>query len=194
MATDYSIIIPAKNESAGLGKILPILRRVHPDTEIVVVDDGSTDDTVNVCREADVRVVRHQYAKGNGAAIKTGARAATGNTLLFMDADGQHTPEDAKRILEKKREGYDMVVGARDAKSHASGGRRLANALYNWLASLLVGHRVADLTSGLRCVDAEKFREFLCMLPNGFSYPTTITMAFFRMGYSKIYHQRALQH
>ncbi len=187
MAVDYSIIIPARNEAAGLGKILPILRSVHSTAEIIVVDDGSTDDTVNVCREADVRVVRHQYPKGNGAAIKTGARVATGDSLLFMDADGQHTPEDAKRILEEKRNGYDMVVGARDTKSHASGGRRFANALYNWLASLLVGHRVADLTSGLRCVDAKKFREFLCMLPNGFSYPTTITMAFFRMGYSITY-------
>ncbi len=187
MSLDYSIIIPAKNEGDGLGKILPVLRRVHPDAEIIVVDDGSTDDTVSVCSEAGVRVVRHQYAKGNGSAIKTGARAAIGNTLLFMDADGQHTPKDAKRVLEEKRHGYDMVVGARNTKSHASGGRRLANALYNWLASLLVGHRVADLTSGLRCVDAEKFREFLCILPNGFSYPTTITMAFFRMGYSIAY-------
>jgi glycosyltransferase involved in cell wall biosynthesis len=124
---------------------------------------------------------------GNGAAIKAGARASSGEIIVSMDADGQHKPEDIAKLLAKLDEGYDMVVGARNHGSQASFGRGLANRLYNSLASLLVGHRIEDLTSGFRAVRAGKFREFLHLLPNGFSYPTTITMAFFRAGYSVAY-------
>jgi glycosyltransferase involved in cell wall biosynthesis len=129
----------------------------------------------------------HPSAKGNGAAVKTGVRAASGDVIVFMDADGQHDPADIPALLARLDEGYDMVVGARQAGSQASLGRGLANRFYNRLASYMTGHKVEDLTSGFRAVRAEKFREFLYLLPNGFSYPTTSTMAFFRAGYSVAY-------
>jgi glycosyltransferase involved in cell wall biosynthesis len=153
----------------------------------LVINDGSTDNTAQVAAAAGAKVVTHPYSKGNGAAIKTGARAAKGAILVFMDADGQHDPADIPRLLAKLDEGYDMVVGARQKGSQASIGRGLANGFYNRLASWMTGHRVEDLTSGLRAVRAERFREFLYLLPNGFSYPTTSTMAFFRAGYSVAY-------
>ena len=124
---------------------------------------------------------------GNGAAIKRGARAASGEILVFMDADGQHNAGDIPKLLERLEAGYDMVVGARDAGGQANVGRGAANALYNRLASWMTGHRIADLTSGFRAVRAERFREFLHLLPNGFSYPTTSTMAFFRSAYPVAY-------
>jgi len=186
-ALQLSVVIPARNEAESLRKLLPRLSELLPDAEIVVADDGSTDDTRAVCEALGARVVSHPYGKGNGAAIKSGARAARGQVLLFMDADGQHDPADAQRLLEQYASGYDMVVGARDADSQASLGRGLANGFYNRFSGWMVGHRVADLTSGFRVVDAEKFREFLHLLPNGFSYPTTITMSFFRAGYSVAY-------
>ncbi len=179
-----SIVIPAKNEAKGLELILPTLRAQQPDAEIIIVSDGSTDDTAGVCSKHSVRLHRHPYGMGNGAAVKTGARFAQGDVLVFMDADGQHEPADIARLLAKLDEGYDMVVGARSSSSQASLGRSWANRLYNWLASWMTGQRVADLTSGLRAVRAAKFHEFLHLLPNGFSYPTTITMAFFRAGYA----------
>lgn len=182
-----SVIIPAKNESAGLGLFLESLRGKYQDAEIIVVDDGSSDQTPDIAIAAGCRVVRHPYSKGNGAAIKTGARHASGEILVFMDGDGQHRPEDLPRLLAKLDEGYDMVVGARDGAGQASFHRGFANGLYNRLASWMVGHRVMDLTSGFRAVRREKFLEFLYLLPNGFSYPTTITMAFFRAGYAVAY-------
>jgi glycosyltransferase involved in cell wall biosynthesis len=124
---------------------------------------------------------------GNGAAIKRGARAASGEVLVFMDADGQHDPVHIPALLERLEAGYDMVVGARDASGQASAGRSLANGFYNRLATWMTGHRVADLTSGFRAARAERFREFLHLLPNGFSYPTTSTMAFFRSAYPVAY-------
>ena len=179
-----SIVLPAKNEASSLEKLLPQIRAAHPDAEIVVVDDGSSDDTATIAKALGARVVRHPYSIGNGAAVKTGARAAVGELLVFCDADGQHNPADIGRLLARLEQGHDMVVGARNNASQASIGRSWANKLYNWLASWVVGQRVADLTSGFRAVHADKFREFLHLLPNGFSYPTTITMAFFRAGYA----------
>jgi glycosyltransferase involved in cell wall biosynthesis len=186
-AEKISIILPARNESAAIGPTLAAIARILPSAEIIVVDDGSTDATADVAKAAGAIVVGHPYAKGNGAAIKSGARAASGDTLVFLDADGQHDPADIPRLLARLDEGYDMVVGARQAGSQASLGRGLANRLYNWLAGYMTGHAVEDLTSGFRAVRAKKFREFLYLLPNGFSYPTTITMAFFRAGYSVVY-------
>ena len=182
-----SIVLPAKNESAAIGQTLQKLRMQCALAEIIVVNDGSTDDTAAVAQAAGARVVHHPYSKGNGAAIKTGARAATGDVIVFMDADGQHDPADIARLLSKLDEGHDMVVGARQKGSQASLGRGFANGLYNRLASWMTGHKVEDLTSGFRAVRASKFREFLYLLPNGFSYPTTSTMAFFRAGYSVAY-------
>lgn len=179
-----SIVIPAKNEAQTIRPLLGDLAIRHPEAEIIVVDDGSTDDTAKLAADAGARVISHPYSMGNGAAIKSGARAATGGIIVFMDADGQHRPEDIGRLLQVLASGYDLVVGARTLHSHASLGRRLANQVYNGLASWMVGHHIADLTSGFRAVRAERFREFLHLLPNGFSYPTTSTMAFFRAGYS----------
>lgn len=182
-----SVILPCKNEGHALRKILPELRQILPDAEILVVNDGSSDDTLSVCAEVGVKVLTHQHSLGNGAAIKSGARAASGSILVFMDADGQHKPEDIPRLLDEYAKGYDMVVGARSYSSQAGVHRALANTLYNWFASWMVGRKVEDLTSGFRIVDRSKFRQFLYLLPNGFSYPTTITMSFFRAGYSVSY-------
>ena len=182
-----SIILPAKNEAEGLRGTLPALKAAYPEAEIIVVDDGSTDATAQIAAEQGARVLSSPYSMGNGAAIKRGARAASGEVLVFMDADGQHGAEHVRVLLEKLDEGYDMVVGARDRSGQANVHRGLANAFYNSLASWMTGHRIADLTSGFRAVRADKFREFLHLLPNGFSYPTTSTMAFFRSAYPVAY-------
>ena len=182
-----SVVLPAKNEAEGLRRTLPRLRECQPSAEIIVVDDGSTDGTAAVAAQYEVRVVRAPYSMGNGAAIKRGTRAAAGDVLVFMDADGQHDPALISDLLARLDEGYDMVVGARDAAGQANRHRGLANAFYNRLASWMTGHRIHDLTSGFRVVRAERFREFLHLLPNGFSYPTTCTMAFFRSAYPVAY-------
>jgi glycosyltransferase involved in cell wall biosynthesis len=187
MEHNISIILPARDESQALRNLLPKLRDLYPDEQIIVVDDGSGDDTVEVCQANSVDVVSHTYSMGNGAAIKSGARSASGDIIVFMDADGQHDPGDIKYLLEKMAEGFDMVVGARDAGSQASSGRWLANLIYNKFAGFIVNHRVEDLTSGYRAIRTSKFMEFLHLYPNGFSYPTTCTMAFFRSGYSVAY-------
>ncbi|PCJ40683.1 MAG: glycosyl transferase [SAR86 cluster bacterium] len=185
--SDFSIVIPAKNEAQNLKLLLPELKALYPEAEIIVVNDGSTDDSVSVCEENDVNVFTHQYSKGNGASIKTGARAASHDIIVFMDGDGQHQPKDVSRLLEQLNQGADMVVGARGKKSQASIGRLLANSIYNRLSSWIAGQQIQDLTSGLRVVKKNKFLKFLYLLPNGFSYPTTSTMAFFRAGYSVEY-------
>jgi glycosyltransferase involved in cell wall biosynthesis len=182
-----SVILPAKNEGEGLQRTLPGLRARFPEAEVIVVNDGSTDDTAGVAAAHGARVLGAPYSMGNGAAIKRGARAASGDILVFMDADGQHSPELVQLLLDKLDQGYDMVVGARNAAGQATVSRGAANAFYNRLASWMTGHRVADLTSGFRAVRADKFREFLHLLPNGFSYPTTSTMAFFRSAYAVAY-------
>lgn len=182
-----SIILPAKNEAEGLRRTLPAIAGVLPEAEVIVVDDGSTDETAAIARAAGARVLSSPYSMGNGAAIKRGAREASGDVLVFMDADGQHDPAQIPKLLAKLNEGYDMVVGARDGAGQASLGRRMANGLYNRLASWMTGLEVKDLTSGFRAACAYRFREFLHLLPNGFSYPTTSTMAFFRSAYSVAY-------
>ncbi|HEX9626853.1 MAG TPA: glycosyltransferase family 2 protein [Acidiferrobacterales bacterium] len=187
MKPPLSIVLPAKNESEGLRRVLPELKQRHPDAQIIVVDDGSSDNTAEICRTHAVEIVNHPYSMGNGAAVKSGARAARGEVIVFLDADGQHDPADIARLLEKIDAGCDMAVGVRSGATQASIGRRLANAFYNRLASWMVGHPIPDLTCGFRAVNAERFRKFIYLLPNGFSYPTTITMAFFRAGYSVSY-------
>jgi len=182
MTCETSIIMPAKNEAESLVTLLPVLKENFPDAEIIVVDDGSTDNTVEICNQHQVKVISHVYSMGNGAAIKTGARNAEGQVLMFMDADGQHDPQDIQRLLDKINEGYDMVVGARQMDTHASLARRIGNTLYNRLASWMTGYPIEDLTSGFRAARTRHFRKFLYLLPNKFSYPTTSTMAFFRSG------------
>lgn len=182
--SDISIVIPAKNEAPSLRLLLPELKKQMPNAEIIVVNDGSQDETKDVCEENSVRSITSPYSKGNGASIKTGANAASGETIIFMDADGQHQVNDIATLLDSYQDGYHMVIGARDFKGQTSTLRWIANTVYNWLSSWVVNQRIQDLTSGFRIVNRKKFLEFLHLLPNGFSYPTTITMSFFRAGYS----------
>jgi glycosyltransferase involved in cell wall biosynthesis len=179
-----SIIIPAKNETEAIGDVVTTAKTACPAAEVIVVDDGSTDATAEVAERSGAIVIRHPESLGNGAAVKAGARAAQGDVLAFMDGDGQHDARQIGRLLEKLDEGYHMAIGARDSGSHANIGRMFANGMYNALASLISGRTILDLTSGFRVVRASLFRQFLYLLPNGFSYPTTITMAFLRSGYA----------
>jgi glycosyltransferase involved in cell wall biosynthesis len=189
-----SVVLPARNEASSLRQLLPAIKGLIPEAEVIVVNDGSNDETKSVALRCGARVFSNPYPQGNGAAVKVGARSATGDVLVFMDADSQHPAEDIQRLIEKLESGgYDMVVGARDGSGQASRHRGFANAFYNRLASWMVGHKVRDLTSGFRAVRRDKFLEFLYLLPNGFSYPTTITMAFFRAGYLVAYEPIAVQ-
>jgi glycosyltransferase involved in cell wall biosynthesis len=182
-----SVILPAKNEAEGLRLTLPRLREALPGAEVIVVDDGSTDETAAIAFSHGARVLSSPYSMGNGAAIKRGARAARGEVLVFMDADGQHDPACIHALIDRLGAGYDMAVGARDSTGQANVGRGAANTFYNRLASWMTGHKVLDLTSGFRAVRASRFHDFVHLLPNGFSYPTTITMAFFRSAYPIAY-------
>ena len=186
---ELSIILPALNEARSLESLLPDLKQAFPDAEILVVDDGSSDDTASMCERLDCRRVANPYRMGNGAAIKRGARAARGTNLAMMDADGQHTAEHLERLWQRfsSDEDLDMLVGARRHPDQASVLRRVGNIVFNYLASWMTGQKISDLTSGLRISRAHRFREFLHLLPNGFSYPTTSTMAFFRSGYTVAY-------
>ena len=181
--TALSIVIPAKNEESAIGAAVVGAKEHYPDAEVIVVDDGSSDDTAAVAEQAGARVVRHPESLGNGAAVKAGVRAAQGDIIALMDGDGQHDAGEFGPLLEKLEAGYDMVIGARSSSSHANVGRLYANGIYNVVASWLTGRRIPDLTSGFRVARADLFRKFLYLLPNGFSYPTTITMAFLRSGY-----------
>jgi glycosyltransferase involved in cell wall biosynthesis len=182
-----SVVIPAKNEASALPQVIKRIMAVLPDAEIIVVDDGSNDNTPALAQEAGAKVISHPLSLGNGAAVKTGARAATGDIIVFLDADGQHPPEAIPQLLAKLNQGYLMAVGARDRKGQAGAGRAVANGFYNRFASWITEQPILDLTSGFRAVYAQRFREFLYLLPNGFSYPTTITMAFFRSAYPVAY-------
>jgi glycosyltransferase involved in cell wall biosynthesis len=178
-----SIIVPALNEAEAIGDLVRALRGSAPWHEVIVVDDGSTDGTGERAREAGAIVVRHPYNKGNGAAVKSGVRRATGDAILIVDGDGQHRPGDAVRLVSRLGE-YDLVVGARSGATQASTSRRLGNALLNRLATYLTDREIPDLTSGFRAARRECMLEFLHLLPNGFSTPTTTTLAFIKAGYS----------
>lgn len=182
-----SVVMPAYNEQGIIGAILAEVEQQPQVDEIIVVDDGSSDGTVDeVLAHPAVRLVRHPYNIGNGAAIKSGIRAATGDIIVLMDGDGQHPPAEIPNLLQHM-ERYDMVVGARGEGTQAAVHRTLANRLFNAYATYIVGHRVLDLTSGFRCVRANIARSFVYLLPNGYSYPTTLTIALFRAGYAVKY-------
>jgi glycosyltransferase involved in cell wall biosynthesis len=181
-----SIVIPAMNEEQAIGGVVGHLRQAAAWHEVLVVDDGSTDQTALRAAAVGARVIRHPYNKGNGAAVKTGIRQATGEYLLIIDADGQHGPADAVRLVSRLGE-YDLVIGARSAATQATTARRGGNALLNWLASYLTGRDIPDLTSGFRAARLVYLREFLHLLPNGFSTPTTTTLAFIKAGYNVVF-------
>ena len=181
--SSLSSVIPAKTEAGAIATVVAGAKKEYPDAELIVVDDGSSDDTATVAEQAGAKVVRHPESLGNGAAVKAGARAANGDIIAFMDGDGQHDAAEFGKLLEKLDQGYDMVIGARSSGSHANVGRLYANGIYNVIASWLTGRRIPDLTSGFRVARANLFKKFLYLLPNGFSYPTTITMAFLRSGH-----------
>ena len=183
----FTVIIPAKNEEKSIGKIIGDIKRLYESAQIIVIDDCSEDNTKSVALEHGAKVISHPYSKGNGAAIKTGLRNAEKDIVICMDGDGQHRPEEISLLIKKLSEGFDMVVGARNKSGQAGAHRSFANSFYNRFASWMVGHKVEDLTSGFRAVRRKKFIEFISLLPNKFSYPTTITMSFFRAGYSVAY-------
>jgi len=178
-----SVIVPAFNEGAAIAAVVTALKAGAPWHEVIVVDDGSSDDTGDRAREAGAIVVRHPYNKGNGAAVKSGVRRATGANVLIVDGDGQHRPVDAERLVSKLGD-YDLVIGARSSSTQATLARRVGNAALNWLASYLTERQIPDLTSGFRAARRECLLEFLHLLPNGFSTPTTTTLAFLKAGYS----------
>jgi glycosyltransferase involved in cell wall biosynthesis len=178
-----SVVVPACNEAASIGRVVTELRAVAPWQEILVVDDGSTDDTGDQATAAGARVIRHPYNKGNGAAVKTGIRHATGTFVLIVDADGQHRPSDALRLVAQLG-AYDLVVGSRSSHTQAGLARRIGNLLLNGIASYLTEQPIPDLTSGFRAARRDRLVEFLHLLPNGFSTPTTTTLAFIKAGYS----------
>ena len=178
-----TIVVPAFNEADSIGQVVGELRAAASWHEVLVVDDGSTDGTGTAAGDAGARVIRHPYNKGNGASIKTAIRAATSEWMAIVDGDGQHRPEDAVRLVARLGD-YDLVVGARDPRTQATAGRRAGNALLNWLASFLTERPIPDLTSGFRAARRECLLEFLHLLPNGFSTPTTTTLAFLKAGYN----------
>ncbi len=180
-AESVSVVIPAYNEEPVIGSTVSKIRKLHPYFEIIVVDDGSTDRTAAEAEGAGATVIRHPYNIGNGAAVKTGIRRASGELLVIMDGDGQHDPADISRLL-AEAEQYDLVVGARSGQSQASLGRRLANWCYNKLASYVGKFPIKDLTSGFRVFRRKTVLNYLYLFPNTFSYPTTSTLAYLRSG------------
>ena len=182
-----SVVIPACNEAGAIAAVISELSAAARWHEIIVVDDGSSDGTGAAAQGAGARVVTHPYNKGNGAAVKSGIRAATGEYVLIIDGDGQHKPSDALALISQLGT-YDLVVGARSSTTQAGSTRRAGNATLNWLASFLTQHDIPDLTSGFRCARREYLVEFLHLLPNGFSTPTTTTMSFLRAGYNVAFH------
>jgi glycosyltransferase involved in cell wall biosynthesis len=185
-----SVIVPVFNEAGVIGSIVAriqaVLNDLDLDYEILVVNDGSKDETAVQANAAGAKVISHPYNIGNGAAVKTGIRNATGDVMVMLDGDGQHPPEDIPRLLEKVAR-YHMVVGARTSKSDSAWHRNVANTAYNWLATYVSNFTIKDLTSGFRAIRGDIAREFIYLLPNTFSYPTTITMAVLRSGYSLYY-------
>jgi glycosyltransferase involved in cell wall biosynthesis len=181
-----TILMPANNEELSIGTTIRKVRDLYPDFEILVIDDGSTDSTLQAAIDAGANVWPHPYNIGNGAAIKSGIRIARGEWIVMMDADGQHSPEEIEGLL-KYRDTYDMVVGSRTKGSETFFHRDIANLIYNWFASYVTKFKVEDLTSGFRLVRASTVRQFISLLPNTFSYPTTLTMAYLRSGRSVKY-------
>lgn len=184
--SSVSVLIPAYNEGQVIGEVVAGVRSAANWREVIVIDDGSHDETAERASSAGATVVRHPYNKGNGAAVKTGIRRASGEFILILDADGQHRADDARRVIDRLGE-FDLVVAARSGMSQATLGRRIGNAILNWLAGYLTGRPIPDLTSGFRGARRSCLREFIHLLPNGFSTPTTTTLSFLKAGYSVLF-------
>jgi glycosyltransferase involved in cell wall biosynthesis len=187
-----TIVVPAFNEADSIGTVVASLLAAAPWREVLVVDDGSTDGTGRAAEDAGARVIRHPYNKGNGAAVKTAIRAASGEWILIVDGDGQHRPADAQSLASHLGD-YDLVIGARHPLTQATAGRRIGNAFLNWLAGYLTERHIPDLTSGFRGARRQYLLEFIHMLPNGFSTPTTTTLAFIKAGYNVLFEQVAAE-
>lgn len=184
---EVSIIIPAFKEESSIGTVvtsaLVAAGRITPDFELIVVDDGSDDKTSELALQAGAQVIRHPYNKGYGAALKSGIRAAKGRTVLFMDADGQHRVDDLAPILAHRAQ-YDMVVGARRGGAGSPLWRKPGKRILGWIVNQLVGRKVPDFNSGFRAIDRQLALRILPLMPDGFSFSTTSTIACFRSGFN----------
>jgi glycosyltransferase involved in cell wall biosynthesis len=185
-AAKVSVVLPAYNESTAINGVVSKIKKMYPEFEVVVINDGSSDDTAAEAEKAGATVYSHPYNIGNGAAVKSGIRKATGDVLVLMDGDGQHDPAEIKKLLDYMPE-FDMVVGARSIGDQASLGRALGNKIYNWFASYVAKFAIKDLTSGFRAIKLNIARNFLYLLPNTYSYPTTLTLGVLRSGMSVKY-------
>ena len=183
---NVTVIIPAFNEAGSIGNIVSEIISLYPDFEVIVINDGSVDETATEAEKAGATVYSHPYNVGNGAAVKSGIRVASGDIVVFMDGDGQHNPRDIAALL-KYLPDYDLVVGERSAADQASIGRAVGNKLYNWFASYVAKFSIKDLTSGFRAIKLSVARNFLYLLPNTYSYPTTLTLGVLRSGMSVKY-------
>lgn len=185
-SSNVTIVIPAYNEKMVIGDVIAGIQALEGEYEILVVDDGSTDDTYDIIKDMGVRIIRHPRNKGYGAALKTGIRNANGDIVLTMDSDGQHKPEDIPKLLESIEE-YDMVVGQRIKGSQTPILRRPGKAILRWTANYLAGMKIPDLNSGFRAMRKDIVSKFLHILPNGFSFSTTITIAMIKESYDVKY-------
>ena len=177
-----TIVIAAFNEGMTIGGVVERTRAVCPDAEILVVDDASSDDTADQAEAAGARVIRRPYNLGQGAGIKTGVRAATGDVVVLLDGDGQHDPADIPRLLEPIG-AYDLVIGQRDRAGQQNTVRWLGNSALNRLGSYLVGIQMRDLTSGFRAMRRNVMLDVLHLLPNQYSWSTTSALAFAKAGF-----------
>ena len=185
-AEKVSVIMPVYNEGKTIADLVSKIKTCYPDFDVIVIDDGSIDNTADAAQTAGARVYSHPYNIGNGAAVKSGIRVADGDILVFLDGDGQHVPEDIAKLLRYLPQ-FDMVVGARSMGDQASLGRALANKAYNWFASYVAKFPIKDLTSGFRAVKSNIAKSFVYLLPNTYSYPATITLGVLRGGMSVKY-------
>jgi glycosyltransferase involved in cell wall biosynthesis len=176
-----TIIIPAFNEEASIGDVVRIMGNQYPEMGVIVVDDGSTDDTLSQAELAGAKIIRHYTNLGYGAALKTGVRSTDADVIIFFDADGQHDPRDVGRLVQAI-EDCDMVVGVRQKESYVPPVRRPGKRILNWVANIVCGQRIPDVNSGLRAIRRDIFLKYVHLLPYGFSLSTTTTIAFLKAG------------
>ena len=192
-ANYLSVILPIFEEEATIKKLIDelfsTLGGADLSFEIIAVDDGSNDGTIDVLKQLketyteDLIVAQHLENRGNGATLRTGISVASGDIVVTMDADGQHAPADILTLINHIPP-YDLVIGARTESYSGSWYRNGANRFYNGFASWLTRKEIKDLTSGFRAMKRHAVTHFLSLFPDGFSAPTTTTMAFLKAGYN----------